>query len=43
MVSVLLQASALTLITAYYSIYAQYGRANQFIKLIGMIDQMMYS
>ena len=35
MVSVLLQASSLTLVTAFYSIYAQYGRANDVIRMIG--------
>jgi hypothetical protein len=40
MVSVLLEASGLTLLTTYYSIYAQYGTASQALKFIGKFLKM---
>ena len=35
LLSVLTQASSLTLVTAYYSLFAQFGRANDMIRMIG--------
>ena len=42
LVSVLLEASGLTLLTTYYSIYAQYGAANEALKFIGKTHVSFY-